>query len=167
MWPLFYSRRGRQSKPRGTWTFTCPRSPRLGEHTVQAPAPAACCSTMMTQVPVLPPPLWTTWSQLHSAGQADPVFPGLSVLWFLSVPSSEAAAEGKAVSEHRRCLNLFQRCHFWHSSVNMVWHLCHMVWKDDWLYACWGGYRKNLDQARNLYMRLELHIQKLMGYPLY
>ena len=55
------------------------------------------------------------------SGHPDPVFPGLSPLWFLSVFLSEAAVEGEVGSGRRRCWGLFRGHDFWHASVNVVW----------------------------------------------
>ena len=59
MWPLSRSRRGRQSLPCGTSTFSRLKSLRLGVLTIQTTAPTACY-TIMTP----PPPLWSTLKQI-------------------------------------------------------------------------------------------------------
>ena len=74
--------------------------------------------------------------KLLSAGHLTPTLPPLSSLWFVSVPSSEAAVGEEAVSGHQRCWSLLWGRDIWHTSVSVVW--CHglMVCKDDQVCAC-------------------------------
>ena len=102
------------------------------------------------------------------SGHPDPVFPGLSPLWFLSVFWSEAAVEGEVGSGRRRCWGLFRGRDFWHASVNVVWAPWSRGLKG-WLSVCMlrgATLKKKMDQARNPYKCPDLHVKKLFGVTL-
>ena len=165
MWPLSRFRRERLSAPRGTcqlkifevWSACLPDSGTYGlllHHDNASAHTAVATLNYLEENPL-------SWSSTH------PVFPGLSPLWFLFVLSSEATFEGEAVWGRRRCSSLLRGRDFWHPSVNVVWCHGHRVWKDDIVRSWWRGmgYFENWTRQKNPYVRSDLHIQTLVGWP--
>ena len=129
MWPLFRSRRGQRRAVHQHLPAQGHRGLECKPSKQRQPLPAA--PPRQLKCPHLRRHSWLPGSESRSAGHPDPLFPRLSPLWFLSVPSSEAAIEVEVVSRHRRCWSLFRGCDFWHASVNVVLRHGHVVWKDD------------------------------------
>ena len=60
--------------------------------------------------------------------------------WLVFIPFRQKAAEGKTVSERRRCPSIHRGRHFWHTPVNVVG--CHrqLVWEDGQMCTGWRGF---------------------------
>ena len=89
------------------------------------------------------PPLWTAWRRSRSAGPQLSCSPDLALYcdFILSLPSSEAAVEGEAVSRCRSAGDFAEGAILPKYSASVVWHHGHVVyiqseWSDTMVTCC-------------------------------
>ena len=73
--------------------------------------------------------------------------------WFF--PFHQKAAEGKAVSERRRCPSILRGRHFGHTPVNVVGCQRQLVWEDGQMCTGWGGFLRKAGVDSGLWVLLE------------